>query len=438
MNEIKRPPRVLFVSGELIAGDLALRLQNEGCDVKLFVDHLEQKDCLGGFIQRISDWRKELDWVGKNGLIVFDDVGYGLDQDALRKEGYRVVGGSAGGDKLERDRRFAQELLAEKGMATVPIFTFSTPMEAIQFVKKNPKAWVVKQNNHQSALLYVGTLNDGRDVISILETYEKNGVKIVTLQERIEGVEVSINRYFNGNNWVGPSEITIEHKSLFNDNIGPKTGEMGNLMWYDNSKDSKFFNETIGKLEFYLRDVDFRGNIDINCFINEDKVYPIEVTARFGCPIVHSQSVMHLSPWHEFLGAVADGKNYDLKHRDGYCIALTLALPPFPYEGTLARAYSSEGLELFFQEPLTTEEMENIHFEAIKKEKNGIMERYFVTHSIGYTIFVTGFGDTVEEAREKVYSLAKKVVIPKIFYRTDIGASFIHTDKALLEKWGWI
>lgn len=429
--------RVLFVSGELIAGDLALRFRAEGCEVKLFVEHPEQKQCLDGFIERVGDWRKELAWVGREGLIVFDDVGYGQEQDWLRREGYRVIGGSAGGDRLEKDRRFAQELLAKLGMRTVPNFNFQTPDEAIAFVKENPKAWVVKQNTHQSALNYVGVLKDGRDALSVLDVYAKKGIKNITLQEKLEGIEVSINRYFNGHDWVGPSEITIEHKSLFNDNIGPKTGEMGNLMWYDDG-DGRFFDETLARLKPYLQEVDFRGDIDINCFIQEDEVYPIEVTARFGCPITHSQSVMHLSPWYEFLGAVADGKDYDLKHRTGYCIALTLALPPFPYEGTLLEEYSSEGLELFFRESLTEEEIKNIHFEAIKKENDGIIERYFVTHSIGYTVFVTGFGETVEKAQEKTYSLAKKVVIPKVFYRTDIGASFIRTDKALLEKWGWI
>lgn len=430
-------PRVLFVSGELIAGDLALRLKSEGCEVKLFVEHPEQKQCLSGFIERVENWRDELDWVGKDGLIVFDDVGYGKIQDDLRKEGFRVFGGSEGGDRLEKDRRFGQELLAKCGMLTMPNFDFETPQEAIAFVKKNPKAWVVKQNTHQSALNYVGVLPDGRDSLSVLETYAKNGVMHVTLQERMTGIEISVGRYFNGNDWVGPCEVNIEHKSLFNDNIGPKTGEMGNLMWYDDTN-GKFFNETLGKLKSYLQSVDYRGDIDINCFINEGGIYPIEITARFGCPITYSQCAMHLSPWYEFLGAVADGRQYDLRHRDGYCIALTLALPPFPYEGALASEYSSEGLELFFSEPLTEEELRNVHFEAIEKRIDGGDERFFVTHSIGYTVFVTGLGPTVAEAQANVYSLAKKVVIPKVFYRTDIGDAFKRSDKEALERWGWI
>jgi phosphoribosylamine--glycine ligase len=429
--------RILFISGELIAGDLAYRLKLEGCDVKLFIEHTEQKHCLDGLVEKTDDWKNELDWVGKEGLIVFDDVGYGKIQDDLRKDGYRVVGGSEGGDRLEKSRRFAQEILSNLGMQTVPIVDFSTPREAIDYVQNHPGKWVVKQNNHQSALNYVGELEDGRDVLSILETYERNGVRDITLQERIEGIEVSINRYFNGSDWVGPSEITIEHKSLFNDNLGPKTGEMGNLMWYDDAN-GRLFEETIARLKPYLQKVDFRGDIDINSFISEKGVFPIEVTSRFGCPITHSQSAMHISPWHELLGAVADGKPYDLKHRDGYCIALTMALPPFPYEGTLAKEYLSEGLEIFFKGVLTEEEKRNIHYEAVAlMHENGI-ERYVVSHSIGYTMFVTGFGNDVSDAQREARSLAEKIVIPKIFYRTDIGTSFMSTDRKKLRDLGWI
>lgn len=429
--------RVLFISGELIAGDVAYRLKKEGCEVKLFIEHPELQHGLDGFIEKTTDWKKELDWVGKEGLIVFDDVGYGKEQDKLRKDGYRVVGGSEGGDKLELNREYGQWVLAHHGMNIIPTFNFHNIEDAIKFVSSRGGVWVVKQNNHQSALNYVGSLEDGRDVINMLEVYERNGIKNITLQEKIDGVEVSINRYFNGHDWVGPSEITIEHKSLFNDNLGPKTGEMGNLMWYDEG-DGKFFKETIDRLKPYLQETNFRGDIDINCFIKEDKVFPIEVTSRFGCPITHSQSVMHTSPWCEFLEAVADGKDYDLKHRDGYCIALTIALPPFPYEGSFAKAYSPEGLEIFFKDDCIMKERENFHFEgAIKKTEND-KNRYFVCRSLGCAMYVTGYGKDVETAREVVYSRARKVVIPRVFYRTDIGASFINSDYKTLKEWGWI
>ena len=429
--------RVLFVSGELIVGGIALKLKGEGCDVKLYIENPKQKKCLDGFVEKTKNWKKELDWVGKDGLIIFDDVGYGTEQDSLRKSGYSVVGGSEGGDRLEQDRSFGQKVLAGVGMQKVPTYNFTTCAEAIQFIESHPNAWVLKQNAHQSALTYVGVMDDGKDVIGLLRNYESKGVKNISLQEKINGIEVSINRYFNGHDWVGPSEITIEHKSLFNDNIGPKTGEMGNLMWYDDNE-GRFFQETLARLKPFLKENDFRGDIDINCLIDKDRVFPIEITSRFGCPITYSQSVMHLSPWYEFLSAVAQGRDYKLKHRNGYCIALTLALPPFPYEGSIASEYLSNGLEIFYKEKLSDKETKNLHFESVIKKCYDKLERFFVSKSIGYLMFVTGYGKSVQQARKNVYSLTEKIIVPRVFYRTDIGMSFINSDAKILKEWKWI
>ena len=51
---------------------------------------------------------------------------------------------------------------------------------------------------------------------------------------------------------------------------------------------------------------------------------------------------------------------------------------------------------------------------------------------------VTGVSETVQGAREKAYRLIDKIVIPKMFYRNDIGLKFIERDKALLEKWEYL
>lgn len=426
--------RVLFVSGELIAGDIARRLCEEGCEVKLFVDHPEQQECLGGFVEKTNDWKKELSWVGKDGLIIFDDVGYGEEQDRLRKEDYRVVGGCAVGDRLEKERGYGDAILRQCGMETVPIFDFSDPGEAIDFIKKNPKCFVVKQNNHQSALNYVGVLDDGRDVLNVLELYKKVGIKNVTLQEKIEGVEIGIARYFNGYDWVGPIEMNVEHKSLFNGNIGPKTGEMGTLMWYDSDEENKLFQNTLAKFKAYLSSIDFRGDVDVSVFVDGDKIFPIEITARFGCPSTYLQGTMHYSPWYKFLGAIADGKQYDLKYYTGYGIVLTLALPPFPYSGNIDKEYSSEGLEVLYKDELLEEEKKRIHFEGVYKKG----ERCFVSESLGYVLFVSGRGESIKEAQKSALDLAEKVVIPKIFYRTDIGEKFLNKDMKLLREWGWI
>ena len=180
--------RVLFVSGEMIAGDLAYRLKLEGCEVKLFIKDDGIKDCFDGLVKKTYNWKKELDWVGKRGLIVFDDVGYGNTQDKLRKNGHLVIGGSGDGDLLELDRIYGQKILKSYGAVGGDFETGDfTVRSAIAFVKKHRGKRVVKQNDHNTVLNYIGNIEDSSDVIGVLENYKHNfgGSYSVSLQKRL-------------------------------------------------------------------------------------------------------------------------------------------------------------------------------------------------------------------------------------------------------------
>ena len=170
-------------------------------------------------VEKGDDWRRELPWVGKEGLIVFDDVGYGEIQDKLRLDGFSVIGGSAGGDHLELDREFGHAIFSQSGMTVTKLLSFSNPDEAIDFVSKEGGCWVVKKSDHQSTLNYVGMMSDGRDVLSVLENYKHLGIKNISLQQKLQGVEVAVGRFFNGREWVGPACIKFRHKRLFNGHI---------------------------------------------------------------------------------------------------------------------------------------------------------------------------------------------------------------------------
>jgi phosphoribosylamine-glycine ligase len=53
-------------------------------------------------------------------------------------------------------------------------------------------------------------------------------------------------------------------------------------------------------------------------------------------------------------------------------------------------------------------------------------------------LYVTEHGKTIEEAEKKVYNLIKKIHIPKMMYRNDIGQRFIEHDREKLKNWGYI
>lgn len=429
--------KVLFISGELIAADLCYRLKKEGCDVRLFIEDESRKDCLDGMVKKTNVWNKELGWVGKDGLIVFDDVGYGNIQDDLRAQGFLVVGGSKGGDQLEQDRQYGQEILSQYGINGIHSFNFTDALRAINFVKSKKGKWVVKQHDHNSTVNYVGSLPDGSDIISLLKNYKVANISPITLQEKIEGVEIAVGRYFNGFDWVGPIELNIEHKQLCNDSLGPMTGEMGTLMWYDHNENNILFQKTLSRLKPHLQKINFRGDIDINCIVNENTIYPLEVTSRFGCPATQLQSAFHLSPWKDFLLAIAQGNKYNLKYKKGYGIVVSICIPPFPYKG-ISQQYYLKGVDILFKEALSEDERNRLHFEEVSLKRRQGNNQFYIAGRNGFILYVTGVGRTVAKARAQAYSLVNKLVIPKMFYRTDIGLKFIERDEKLLKEWGWI
>jgi len=423
---------ILFISNDLIAGNLAYILKKEGNSVKLYIDDKNRKNNFENLVTKTRDWEKELKWVGKDGLIIFDDVGYGTIQDKLRKDGYSVFGGSEASDLLESDRKYGQDIFREYGLQTVTLVDFDSIINAIEFVKENPSPWVIKQNNHHfsKVINYVGQRDDGKDVIDMLENYAHHpDVKNqkISLHKKITGIEIGVGRYFNGTDWIGPIELNVEYPRFFPGDIGPMTSEMGTLAWYTDDENNFLFKEVLSKLKPFLIKTNFRGDFEINCIINKEGIFPLEATTRFGSPIIHLQVELHESPWGEFLKAIANGERYNLKWKKGYGIVVLCAVPPLPY-GKEENGSLVCGAKIYF-ENFKESDFEHVHFEEVSLKEN----QYYISDSRGYILYVTSCAETILSAQEKVYDLIKNIHIPKMFYRNDIGSSFIENEKKLKE-----
>lgn len=436
--------RVLFVSHDFSGASLAQRLVCEGHEVRACAHNHAYCRVLCGVVERVADIEDGLAWVGHDGLIVFDEIGFGDLQDDLRARGFTVVGGSAGGDRLELERQFAQELFASVGMKTMASAHFDSAADAASFVRANGGRWVVKQNGHADrTLCYVGKLEDGSDVIDLLENYgrtHQGASGTFDLQRVLFGVEIGVGRWFNGKDWVGPIEVNLEHKTLFPHGIGPKTYEMGTLTWYDANEKNRLYRETLALLAPHLRSIGFRGDIDINCIVNEDGAFPLEATARFGWPATQVQMELHASQWGDLLKAVAEGRDFPLRVHDGFGLAVLLATPPFPFNHE-ARSWESgpNGLRVHLPADISEETRLRIHFEEVEV-RTGVdgREEHIICSDTGYVLHATGRGPTVEEARRQAYCLLERIVVPRMYYREDIGQRFIERDCGLLQKWGYL
>jgi phosphoribosylamine--glycine ligase len=422
--------KFLFVSPEALSIDLAYTLRQEGNDVKFFIQSATEKDVGDGFVEKIDSWEDQTDWAD---VIVFDDIGFGKAAEKLRAEGKKVIGGSAYTDRLENEREFGQQELAKAGVSVLPNWNFSDFEEAIKFVQGSPGRYVIKPSGkaqNEKELLFVGQEEDGNDVINVLAHYKKNWsnkIKIFQIQQFSSGVEVAVGAFFNGKDFVRPVNINFEHKRLFPGNIGPSTGEMGTLMMWTSR--SRIFELTLEKMKPALTASGYVGYIDINSIANGTGIYPLEFTSRFGYPTISIQMEGITSKWGKFLYSLAKGDDVELNTKKGFQVGVVIAVPPFPFNDDRTFRKFSEDATILFK----TQNLDGIHLGEVKIEGSD----WRIAGRSGYSLVVTGSGSTTEEAREKAYRRVANIMIPNMFYRTDIGGAWVR-DSDLLLSYGYM
>jgi len=428
---VNNKKKFLFVSKYALIGDLAWKIKNEGHEVKLFIEDKDQKDICDGFVEKVNNWEDFKDWAD---IIIFDDVGFGSIAEKLRKEGKLVVGGSVYTDKLEIDRDFGYKEMIDAKINVIPSWIFTDFDEAIKFVKQNPARYVIKPSGiiqeEQKELSFVGGEEDGKDILEVLDHYKlrwSKQIKSFQLQKFISGVEVAIGAFFNGEDFLYPINVNFEHKKLFPGDIGPSTWEMGTSMYW--SQPNTLFNETLLKMKDKLKQSGYVGYIDINCIVNGKGIYPLEFTSRFGYPTINIQIEGILSEWGEFLYALAKKEKFELKSKKGFQVGVVIAVPPFPFTDTKAFKKYSEDATIIFKKP----DMDGIRLGEVKF----VDGNWILAGVSGYVLIIVGIGTTMEEARKQVYNKISNIIIPNMFYRTDIGERWF-TDSDKLFSWGYI
>ncbi len=423
--------KFLFVSLDALIGDVAWHVASEGNEVRYHIANPSERNIGDGFVDKVDAWEPHVDWAD---VIVFDDVlGQGAHAKALRERGKLVVGGTPYTDQLEDDRSFGQQELKKHGVSIIPFQEFSDFDAAIAHVEAHPAAYVIKPSGEAQnikRLLFVGQEDDGKDVIHVLRSYKavySDTVRVFQLQRRVRGVEVAVGAFFNGREFMQPINVNFEHKPLFPGNIGPATGEMGTMMYW--SGPNKLFSATLGKLSARLRQEGYVGYIDVNCIVNGQGIYPLEFTARFGYPTIMIQADGIAMPMGEFLHGMAAGSLTQFKAKKGFQIGVRIVVPPFPYDDPKTFEANSKDRVIIFRKP----NLEGIHIEDVR-EVNG---EWLITGKTGVVLVVTGSGISVKQAQAQAYQRVRNILIPNMYYRTDIGDRWLE-DHDKLHSWGYL
>ena len=430
--------RFLGVGDYCDLASLYLRLKEEGHDVRIFVSEPQCHGTLAGMVDRTEDWEAELPWIreaGADGIILFENVSYGRGsrQDDLRAQGFQVIGGSAFGDRLENDRAFAQAILRDLGMPVAATHDFETAEEAVALLRKTPGLYVLKWNGDGfgAADTYIGRMADGRDLLAMIAAkFRHLGRERISyvLMERVEGVEMGVGAYFDGDRFLTPACLDWEHKHFFPGDLGELTGEMGTVVTYERT--TTFFERTLALMAPLLREHRYCGYINLNTIVNERGIWPLEFTCRFGYPGYAILDPLQKTSWSALFKAMVTRSGLPFETRPGFAVGLVMTTRPFPY----IRTYFPEpiGLPVLFEGDLTEEDRRNLHFGEMGLDGDQLVTAGY--H--GWTLVVTGTGTDIRAAQRAAYALARRTVVPNLRYRNDIGDKLLKGDLARVEALG--
>jgi phosphoribosylamine--glycine ligase len=434
--------RFLGIGHSSDLGDMYLRLAALGHEVRVYSRDLAEHGVLTGLLDYVDSWEKQLAWIreaGPEGVILFETAEHGAVQDQLRREGFQVIGGSELGDRLENDRAFGQRALASLGLRTVPTYAFDDFERAIAFVQSHPRRYVFKLDGSETSSWrnYVGRSADGSDVVALLRGQRARlaGVGLhnasFVLMEHVTGVETGVGAYFNGREFLEPVCLDWEHKRFFPDDLGELTGEMGTLLTYRNA--DRLFAATLAKLAPLLGESGYVGYINLNTIVNEDGVWPLELTCRFGYPGFAILDVLQTEGWAPLFKRMLCRDGLHFETASGFAVGVVLTVPPFPYRYGYAEV--SRGLPIAFDASLTPSERDRLHFAEVALDASG---QLIASGIQGCLMIATGAGPSAQAARKHAYELAERVFVPNIRYRTDVGAAYISRDEALLMRLGFL
>ena len=274
-EELEKQMSSFLVYDTGLALDHALRLGRSG-RCYYFVEYRTRypriEDYITGYgfesIVKVLDWGEVLDLVD---TILMVDVGFGALNQMLRKAGKFVFGSSPKGDMLELDRVYMIKTMRELGIKTPNVRIFTGVDSLLDHVVDGKKQFL--KLNIFRGNLETCPIHSKKEARVYLEQANFGAVENelqFLLTDPVEGVEIGVDAFFNGKEFVRPYNWGNEIKGT--------GGQMNKVV------DSSIWDDVLNKMEPWLAEAGYRGNISFEGIFDGSDIYVIDVTSRLFFP----------------------------------------------------------------------------------------------------------------------------------------------------------
>lgn len=334
--------------------------------------------------------------------------------DRFEEEGLQIFGPVKETARLEGSKSFAKEFMKKHDLPTAKYIKTSSVDEALKELPNYSLPVVIKADGlcAGKGVVIATTRQEAVDAIQDMmkeKTLGEAGSTII-IEEYLEGVECSLLCFIDGDTII-PMETAKDHKRIFENEQGANTGGMGTL------SPNPFITEELKKnidkniLKPILKAVqdekmDYRGLIFIGLMVNKDEAKILEFNVRFGDPETQSILMRLKTPLIDVLKATSEKRLSQIELEWDQQSAVCVVLASSGYPGSYEKGKEITNLD-------KTSDVQIFHA-GTKRAGEKILTNG------GRVLNICALGESLEDARRKVYQGASIVDFEGKFYRKDI------------------
>jgi len=333
--------------------------------------------------------------------------------DAVRAEGIACFGPSARAARLEGSKAFAKDVMQRANVPTARAVTCSSPAEVRSALEGFGSPYVVKDDALAAGKGVVVT-----DDLAIAVDHAA-ACRTVVIEEFLDGPEVSLFVVADGTDAV-PLLPAQDFKRVSDGDQGPNTGGMGAyapLHWLPEG----FVDDVMERVvhptlrELNDRGTPFSGLLYVGLALTSNGPKVVEFNVRFGDPETEVVLPLLESSLGGLLMSAAQGRLAShplLRWSDQAACTVVIASAGYPGQPRVGEVITG------IADAETVADVTVLHAGTRRDDGD-------VVSCGGRVLAVTATGETLTQARDRVYTAVAKIHLAGAHFRTDIAATAV-------------
>lgn len=341
--------------------------------------------------------------------------------DAFKKEGLRIFGPSKLAATLESSKAFAKSIMHDANVPTADFKVCDHPDQAKTWISTRRYPLVVKADGLAAGkgVIVCSTQEEALKAVErimVKEEFGRVAGRQIVLEKRMIGQELSVLAIVSGRTII-PLEPCQDHKSIFDNDLGPNTGGMGaycpaplGTKEILNQIDAEVLVPTVHAMK--RRRMPFHGILYAGIMVTSQGARVLEFNCRMGDPETQPLMMRLKTDLLDLLEAAVENRLEEFEGKIAWdprpAVCVVLAAKGYP--GIVDKNHPILGL----YEAAKLKDVQIFHGATRFDSKNIVTDG-------GRVLSVTALGDDILAARAKAYEAVSLIKFSGMQYRTDIG-----------------